>query len=77
MSKIIGYKDATIGVLCITQKRKYHIYEEDGRVHVDAFLREGESAQTLGFVPELDDRYYFGEYETFEEAVRAIEIEGD
>ena len=77
MSKIIGYEDATIGTVYVTAKRKYHVYEEDGKVHVDAILNEGESAQTLGFVPEDDRYYYFGEYETFEEAVRAIEIEGD
>ena len=73
MSKIIAYEDATIGTIYVTEKRKYHVYEEGGKVCVDALLNEGESAQTLGFVPECDDRYYFGEYETFEKAVRAIE----
>jgi len=70
---IIGYEDATIGTVYVTAKRKYHVYEEGGKVHVDAILNEGESAQTLGFVPEFDDKYYFGEYETFEEAKKAIE----
>jgi len=73
MSKIIAYEDATFGTVYVTEKRKYHVYEEEGKVHVDAFLCEGESAQSLGFVPEFDDRYYFGEYESYEEATKAIE----
>jgi hypothetical protein len=73
MSKIIGYEDATIGMVYVTAKRKYHVYEEEGKVHVEAILNEGESAQTLGFVPECDDRYYFGEYESYEEATKTIE----
>lgn len=73
MSKIIGYLDATIGTICVTEKRRYHIYEEGGKVCVDALLNEGESSKTLGFVPECNDRYCFGEYKTFEEAVKAIE----
>lgn len=73
MSKIIGYEDATIGTVYVTEKRKYLVYEENGKVHVDAILNEGESAQTLGFVPECDDRYYFGEYESYEAAAKAIE----
>ena len=73
MSKIIGYEDATIGMVYVTAKRKYHVYEEEGKVHVEAILNEGESAQTLGFVPECDDRYYFGAYESYEEATKTIE----
>ena len=73
MSKIIGYEDCTIGTIYVTAKRKYHVYEEKGRVYVDALLNEGESSKTLGFVPECDDRYYFGEYETYEDAKKAIE----
>ena len=73
MSKIIGYEDAAIGTVYVTAKRKYHVYEEEGKVHVDGLLREGETAQSLGFVPECDDRYYLGEYETYEDAEKAIE----
>ena len=73
MSKIIGYEDATIGTVYVTAKRKYYVYEEEGKVHVEAILNEGESAQSLGFVPEFDDRYYFGEYESYEAATKAIE----
>ena len=73
MSKIIGYEDATIGTIYVSKKRKYHVYEEGGKVRVDAILNEGESAETLGFVPECDDKYYLGEYETYEDAEKAIE----
>jgi len=73
MSKIIGYEDATIGTVYVTTRRKYHVYEENGRVFVDALLNDGESAHSLGFVPECDDRYYFGEYESYEKALKAIE----
>ena len=73
MSKIIGYEDATNGTVYVTAKRKYHVYEEEGQVHVDGLLREGETAQRLGFVPEFEDRYYFGEYGSYEEATKAIE----
>ena len=75
MAKIIGHRDAVEGTIYVTEKREYHVYEEEGKVHVDAFLREGESAQSLGFVPEFEDRYYFGEYESYEAAAKAIEAE--
>ncbi len=75
MAKIIGYRDAVEGTIYVTEKRKYLVYEEEGKVHVDAFLCEGESAQSLGFVPECDDRYYFGAFESYEEATKAIEAE--
>ena len=73
MAKIIGYEDATIGAVYVTAKRKYRVYEEEGKVHIEAILNEGETAQSLGFVPECDDRYYLGEYETYEDAEKAIE----
>ena len=73
MAKIIGYRDAVEGTIYVTEKREYLVYEEEGKVHVDALLNEGESSKTLGFVPELDDRYYLGEYETYEDAKKAIE----
>ena len=73
MTKIIGYENATIGTVHVTAKRKYHVYEEEGKVQVDGLLREGETAQSLGFMPECDDRYHLGEFESYEEATKAIE----
>jgi len=75
MSKIIGYEDATNGTVYVTEKRKYLVYEENGKVRVDAILNEGETAQSLGFVPECDDRYYLGAFESYEAATKAIEAE--
>jgi len=75
MSKIIGYEDATNGTVYVTEKRKYHVYEEEGKVHIEAILNEGETAQSLGFVPECDDRYYLGAFESYEAATKAIEAE--
>ena len=75
MSKITGHRDAHEGTIYVTEKREYLVYEEEGKVHVDAFLNEGESTQSLGFVPEFEDKYYFGEYESYEAAAKAIEAE--
>src|SRR5690606_40168151 len=69
---IIGNRDATEGTIYYTEICDYLVLEEEGKFVVEVKVDDPKKLEELDFVPENDDSFLLGYFDSEEEVFKAI-----